>query len=239
MDPRDRALLMFGLGILLVLNPVYLFPGGIPGEKTYTYRAERVDTYYEFRDAVRPSAVLDCSDGISHRECVQARRVGYGGTVTVDNDTAVRLEDDERGLFFGYDYVWFDEGLARPTATVDNGTLVLSTEPRSRTAVLEEFAVEYADLPAVGRRAVRHGSASTTRWVRLGEDVEPAVPEHERFVERNGSFYAITRDPGERWQPVPGWVLTLVRFGGVGGGVALAFVGAGRHARVVDEEGRR
>lgn len=28
MKPRDRALLVFGLGVLLMLNPVYAFPDG-------------------------------------------------------------------------------------------------------------------------------------------------------------------------------------------------------------------
>ncbi len=238
MEPRTRALLLFSLGIVLVLNPVYLFPGGVPGEKTYTYRAEQVETHYDFADAVRPSAVLDCSGSIHHRECVLARQVGYGGTLRVNNDTSVHLEDDERGLFFGYDYVRFDEGYARPNATVQNGTLVLSNEPRSQTLVLREYAVEHERLPPIGKRAVRNGSASTTRRIRLGEDVEPAVAEYERLVEYDGTFYVITRYPGEWKRPVPEWLLTLVRFLGVGGGAALAFVGGSRHARVVDERGR-
>lgn len=44
MASRRRALLLFGLGILLVLNRVYLSPDGVPVEKTYTYSITRYPT---------------------------------------------------------------------------------------------------------------------------------------------------------------------------------------------------
>lgn len=64
------------------------------------------------------------------------------------------------------------------------------------------------------------------------------MAEYERLVEYDGTFYVITRYPGEWKRQLPEWLPTLVRLFAVGGGAALAFVGGGRHARVVDEGGR-
>lgn len=237
MEPRDKAVLSFALGVLLILNPVYLFPGGVPGEKTYTYEAERIETDHDFERAVHPSAVLDCSGTITSYDCVLLREVGYNETLRIDNDTAVHLRDDDR-WFFDFEYVRFEDGYVRPTATIENGTLELSTEPQNQTQVREEFAREYDNLPPLGKRVIDNGSVSITKWIQFGEDVDPEIPEYKRFVEKNGTFYEIRRNPGEWWRPVPEWAITLARFVGVAGGIVLAFVGASRHARIVDAQDR-
>lgn len=91
-----------------MLNPAYPFPGGVPYEETVSYRAERVETVGEVSRDLPSSAVLDCSDTIAHRECVQARAIGYDEHRVVANDTRVTLPDDERGLYAAYDYVRFE-----------------------------------------------------------------------------------------------------------------------------------
>lgn len=241
MEPRDRALLLFGLGLLLVLNPVYLYPGGVPYEKTYTYRAERVESLEMAMgyDAIHHSRVLDCTHGIHHRACVQAHQVGYDGTWRVDNETPVHLEDDDHGLYTDYEYVMLPGGVARPNATADNGSVVLSLEASNETDVMARYAADYEDLPEVGKQAVRDGSATTTRRFYRPDTPEPVVSEHRRFVDDGGTFYVLRRAPGEESPVIPPWLLSLLRIAGVLGGAGLAFHARGRlaHDRLVDGDG--
>lgn len=239
MEPRDRALLLFALGLLLVLNPVYLYPGGVPYEETNTYRAERVDSLEVAIDhgGIYPSRVLDCSDGILYRECVLAHQVGYDGTWRVDAGAAVHLEDDDHGLYADYEYVLFSEGVARPNATVENGSVVLTLEASNETAVMAEYAADFEDLPEVGKRAIRDGSATTTRRFHRPDTPEPVVSEARRFVDDGGTFYVIERVPRGVSPVLPRWLFDGLRFGGVLGGAGLAFYARGRHARLVDGDG--
>lgn len=234
MQPRDRALLLFAVGILLALNPVYLFPGGVPYQEAVTYRAERVENPL-YEDVYPVEAVLDCSGPMHHRECVQATRVGYDGTLRVDTDREVHLPDDGQGLYSVYEYVHFDSGYARPNATVENGTLVLSFEPVAERAVMDRYAASYESLPPVAKRAVRNGTATVTRWSSSRDDVEPRLDDHQEFVNRNGTFYRVNAYTGASRPVVPPWLFGLLRVGSVLGGAALAFVARGRHARIVDE----
>jgi len=235
MDPRDRALLLFVVGIVLVLNPVYLFPNGVPHEKPVTYRAEVIERPDPYASSVPGYAILDCSSEIHHRACVQAKQVGYNGSTRVD-DAAFHLHDEESGLYTDYEYVRFREGYAKPNATGRNGTLVLSYEPRTTEAVMSEYAYQYSDLPPVGKRAIQNGTTTTTRRIVDFGEYEPVLEEYQEFVERNGTFYAISRGPGRTRPVVPEWLFGAGRIGGVVGGAALAFVGAGRHARQTDED---
>jgi hypothetical protein len=232
MAPRDRYLLLFLLGLGLVLNPVYLFPDGVPHEEEITYQAEQVEGVAEAHRDLPTFAVLDCSDAITHRECVQARQIGYDGRRVVENDTPVALVDDERGLYFAYDYVRFDRGYAAPNASVDNGTLVLSFSPVSQRRVLRDYAAPFEVLPPVGKEAIRDGTASTTRRFAEFNDVDRLlVDEDLRIVNRDGTFYRLELERKVTDRQFPPWILDVVRLGGVIGGAVLAFVASGRYAR--------
>lgn len=228
MTPRNRSLLLFALGLILVLNPVYVFPNGVPYEEQITYRAERIDRVGETHRKLPTSAVLDCRGPISHRECVQAHRVGYDGRVLVENETRVALEDEETGLYVGYEYVRFDRGYTRPTASVEGGNLVLSYDPVSQKRVLSEYATPFGSLPPLGKRAIRNGSASTTRRFADFDDVEPfVIDEEQRIVNRSGTFYRIDLERKVSDRQFPPWILGVVRIVGVIGGAGL-MVFAGR-----------
>ncbi|MFB6295724.1 MAG: hypothetical protein ABEH66_02660 [Halobacteriales archaeon] len=232
MAARDRYLLLFVLGLVLVLNPVYLFPGGVPHEEAITYRAEQVETVADAHRTLPASAILDCTGPIVHRECVQAHRIGYGGRLPVDNDTRVALEDDEKGLYAGYDYVRFPQGYAEPNASLDGGTLLLSLVPASREQILSRYAVPFEQLPRLGKRAIRNGTASTTRRITDFDDVERfVINEEQRVVNRSGTFYQLRLDRKVSRRMFPPWLLGVGRLVGVVGGAALAFVASGRYAR--------
>ncbi|WP_136688889.1 hypothetical protein [Halorhabdus amylolytica] len=232
MAPRDRYLLLFALGLVLVVNPVYLFPNGVPREEAVTYRAEQIETVEDAHNELPVFAVLDCARTITHRECVQARQVGYDGRLAVDTDTEVVPEDDETGLYFGYDYVRFAQGYAKPNASLDDGTLVLSFGPVSRDHVLGTYAFPFDEVPPLGKRAIRNGTASTTRLFTEFDDIDPIIDEEQRLVNRSGTFYRLELEKKVSNRQFPPWILGMVRIIGVIGGGALAFLASGRYTRL-------
>lgn len=84
---------------------------------------------------VYASAVLDCADSIVRRECILARQVGYGGVFRVDNNTAAQLEDDEHGVFVGYDYIRFDGVRSSERNRRERYARAHDREPQSRAQV--------------------------------------------------------------------------------------------------------
>lgn len=232
MAPRDRYLLLFALGLVLVLNPVYLFPNGVPHEEEITYQAHQVETVEDVHRNLPTFAILYCTELITHRECIQARQIGYGGRRSVENDTRVALEDDETGLYFAYDYVRFGQGYAEPNASLNNGTLILSLTPVSQEHVLSEYAFPFGSLPPLGKRAIRNGTASTTRRFTDFDDVDRfVIDEEQRVVNRSGTFYRVDLEKKVSNRQFPPWILGVVRIGGVIGGATLAFVASRRYAR--------
>ncbi|MFB6197076.1 MAG: hypothetical protein ABEI52_02240 [Halobacteriaceae archaeon] len=157
MVSRDRYLLLFALGLVLVLNPVYLFPNGVPHEEAITYQAEQIDTVEDVHRNLPPSAVLDCTRPITHGECVQAHRIGYDGRLFVNTNVRVALEDDETGLYFGYDYVRFARGYTEPNASLnkENRTLILSLTPVSQEKILVVSDYKYFNFICFVENAVR------------------------------------------------------------------------------------
>lgn len=241
MAPRDRALLGFLLGLLLVLNPVFVFPQGLPAEKTFEYRATPLERQGMADDALRSRGVdvVDCDRSPAQRTCVYAGRVGYNGERRIENATVSRLPDDRNGLYTHYEYVRFEEGLARPNATLENGSLVLSFDPVATDAVLRRHAVAFETLPPVGREAVTTGRVRVTQRYHDYDEIDPAVSEFQRLVTYEGDVYLIRRYPKERSTVVPSWLYWTIRIGGVVGGAAIAFWYAGWHARLSDSrEGR-
>lgn len=236
MQPRNRALLGFLLGILLVLNPVFVFPQGLPAEKTFEYRAEPIERQGMTDDALRSRGVdvVNCDRSPAQRTCVYAARVGYGGERRIENASVADLPDDRNGLSTHYEYVRFEEGLARPNATLENGALVLSFDPVSADAVLRRRAVAFETLPSVGAEAIRTGSAQVTQRYHDYDEIDSAVPEFQRLVTYEGDVYLIRRYPKERSTVVPSWLYWTIRMGGVVGGAAIAFHYAGWHARLTD-----
>ncbi|QSG06623.1 hypothetical protein [Halapricum desulfuricans] len=228
MTPRDKYFLLFVLGLVLVLNPVYLFSNGVPSETDITYRAEEVERVLDV-DHLPFYSILSCSkEPLDRRECVQAHQVGYGGRLGVNNDSKVVLEDDETGLHFDYDFVRFDQGYAKPNASIDGGRLVLSFDPVSQKQVLSKWAVPFKSVPQLGKQAIRNGTASTTR----DHADHPLIDDHLRIVNQSGTFYRLEPWGRESQRLFPPWILPIVRIIGVIGGATLSFVASGRYVQL-------
>jgi hypothetical protein len=228
MSVERRQAVLFGLGIRLVLNPLYVFPQGVPTVERAEFSAEVVDRPPELVGQVPPNAILECDSPTRQRECIQARAVGYNGSKRFP-ETDVSLHDDGSGLHYAWDYVKFDAGFAKPNETVDTGTLVLTFEPRTRQQVMDEYATDFEDVSPLVKRTIRQGSANASQqYYRLSEQ-EPFVDDLEKFVERNGTYYHIQTTSLHRSPRFPRWLgAPLINFVGLVGGVALLY-------RLIDE----
>lgn len=227
MGSRKKTLLLFGVALLLILNPVYLFPGDGLAVERVTYEAERVENPTAMGPSVPYDAVLECGGETHYRECVQAQRVGYDGEMRVPNVTA-HLEDDERGLFYGWDFVRFEAGYARPNASLDDGTLVLSFEPVSSETVMSRYAAPFESVSEPTKEAVRTGNATISRSPNAESGFELAsdrfVADDERFVERDGTFYRLRLRESTVEHRLPEWVLSpLLRVAAMVAGVVLLY----------------
>lgn len=223
-----RQAVLFGLGILLVLNPLYVFPQGVPTVEHAEFSAEVVDRLPELVDQVPPTAVLECDLPTHHRECIQARAVGYNGSKRVP-ETDVSLHGDGSGLHYGWDYVEFDAGFAKPNETVNNGTLVLTFEPRTRQQVMDQYATDFEDVSALVKRTIRQGSANASQQYYRYSDREPFTDDYERFVDRNGTYYHIRTTSLDQSSGFPRWLGSpSIDVVGLVGGVALLY-------RLIDE----
>lgn len=219
MDQRRKSLLLLAVGLVLVLAPVVLVPSDVPTVEETTYKAERAETLDTLAPGVPSNAVLDCEGTISYRECVQAREIGYDGTMRVSN-VSVELTDDGR-LFFGWDYVSFKPGLARPNASMDNGSLVLSFDPVTQQQVMDDYATDYKALPSFGRRVIHEGSASTSQTYQSLDQREPILEEYQRFVDEKGTYYYLTIQRQTHHRQFPPWIVSptlrgVVLLAGVG-----------------------
>lgn len=165
---HDAGIGLAILGVLLLLNPVYLYPHGGPQEKTLQFEAERVGTS-DLGDVsildVADSSVLVCTGTTNRRECLFERRVGTNGSLTVENVTFYRTEDGEMRSYTHYLYVYLDGGFYEPRAEETNGSVVLRLERVNETTVTQTFTTEFEHALPVLQRAIENGSATKTLTV--------------------------------------------------------------------------
>ncbi len=232
---RDRALLAAVVGTLLLTNPAWAFPHGGVTKVTYEYRAEPVDDLaaavvdYD-RYVARGESILSCRpDGIDHRVCLFERRVGPNGTLTVDANATVSVDDGR--LNYPYEYVYFGgSAFHRPRANVTDGGVVLSFRRVAPETVVGRYAApaNSSVVPAAVRRAVEEGSANATLAVRRGTArADRRTDRYEEFapglIERGGEFYWVEYGGPHARPAVPPRALTAFRVLAVCAGVALLF----------------
>jgi len=220
----DRALLAMGLGVLLLTSSVLAFPGGGPSERTYAFDADRLDSHDLTRALLdygssgrEPRAVLRCHGGATDRLCHFERAVAPNDTTaetatgttseaSTDDSTTVRttVEGNETLLDAPYRYVHFREtGFYELRAHVENGSVVASLAPVTATTVADEVATPYDAAPAVVRRAVEAGNATTTvrTWGRSATYGSPrdAYDEYRSaLVQRDEQYYVVDSDERTR-----------------------------------------
>jgi hypothetical protein len=144
------------------------------------------------------------------------RRVLTEGALRVDTDAALGPS------FTDYDYVSANSSLYRPAPRTEDGTLVVAFDRADRERVARELATPYSEAPAAVRTAVADGEVTTTS----------EVPERERFVSRNGTYYRVDFEGSSldgRRGPLgtpPAWLFVL-RTAGIVAGLGLVWT-AGR-----------
>ncbi|WP_247003791.1 hypothetical protein [Halosolutus gelatinilyticus] len=184
MDSRYRILVLALLGVVFVLNPVYLYPdAGGGGERTY--HVDRVENEAMADGAIALSErVVNCP-GV--RLCAAEERVLEDGAVEYDGHVQSFDERSERYEDPGWYPVVRIEGTPYlpEHEYEENGTVLTLTELSSAEAV-ERAAVPAADLPPEVREAVETGSITV-----YGDQIEAF--ERNEIVEHDGEYYVVTR----------------------------------------------
>lgn len=228
MRPRQRALLLFWAGILLLLSSV-LVPATTPHRHQFAYEAERVEYGNPTIDGPFGSPLVDLQDcrvGYAG-ECIWARRVDGNGTVRIP----VTTPPDTGPNLYGYsDYVRLDTGYARSNASFSGGALVVRFHPVPAKWVFRNASLSYENAPEPVRRAISKGSTTAT-YRTWGSDVDR--PDLVEYVQRRGVVYRVRRLPVEHAPILPQWLYDLSRICGFAGGLAALYVGRGRHARIL------
>lgn len=157
MRPARTSLLLAFLGVLLLANGAYLFPGNVSYEEEYRATAEKADwptgefgatsAHEAWRKPVEEWAV--------------DRSLADGGEIRVDDvgnlsDELAAEEDLPK------DYVLFEDGYYRRTASMENDTLVVAMEQVPREHVLRSASRNASEVEPVVRRAIENGTATTT-----------------------------------------------------------------------------
>ncbi|WP_135852697.1 hypothetical protein [Halorussus salinus] len=165
---HDAGIGLAILGVLLLLNPMYLYPDGGPDRVTFELRAERVNASALDDSnliATGDSAVAACTGTAHRRSCLFERRVGANGTLTVEETRLYRDGDGEVAVSADYRYVYLDGEFYEPRAEAVGGSAVLRLERVNRTVLVRAFSTEFEAAPPLVRRAVRNGSAAKTLTV--------------------------------------------------------------------------
>lgn len=213
-----RGLVFLLLGVALLANPLYLYPGNVSHETTLTYEAERTDEVP--RSGTLEADVRWCEDATTiARECAIAAALAGGDTLRAPlSDDG--FEDAERPSS-DYQYVRVADGYYRPIETYENGSLVVSLDPVTHAEVMRAAAVAYEDARPHLREAVDSGSATVRR-----DDVSRR---DTRLVERDGAYYAVRVTESDRhptgwgWKEPSQFVVDALRLAGWIGGVALVW----------------
>lgn len=195
----NRRLFVFVVGLLLVLNPTYLYPDG--GHRVVRMEYEATELEGVPADGAiaddGESDILWCEAIDEERACILERRIGANGTMPVNNSSALRRGWNEKiRLSAPYDYVKLPTGFYEPVTNVSGQSVVLRLRPVERSSVAAFVARDYRGLPAVVQRAVDTGSAST-RFSYARSDppdrLERLADVWSVLVETDGTYYAVER----------------------------------------------
>lgn len=221
---ETKALLSISVGLLLLLNPLYIgfFHLGDP-----TYRYERVeieltDDGYRTADQSlgleRIDSDVACLRGYPTRACQFERFLHEGGNGTVPSNFRFHHAGRE------YSAVLLDGQFYKPRSVERNETWYMTLEPASKGETLKRVSTAYAAAPAPIQHAVRTGSVSTHR--------EPGMT--NELVRRDGNYYVVTERYSEKQEASGvGWLLHhLLLVGGIVAG--FFFVLRGQRLRVTE-----
>jgi len=168
MDSAGRSLLLTVLGVLLLCNGLYLYPGGVSYEQEYEVVAEPVDSTNWPTGEFGITRIRDCAGGVDSEECALIRHLVEQGEIRVEQPgdvyAAVTNESEQLPEFF-----YVDEQYYQRTATLEGGTLVVSMDPIDRQRVLRTAAENATAVRDAYRQATENGTVWTTERLHRSE----------------------------------------------------------------------
>lgn len=228
MDSRQLwPLVLVAIGVVLVLNPVYLYPNGVPHEQTYRLQGERPDDLGAILSAGdRGGSILDCpseSAPFESRSCVFESLVTPNQSLLLPNRTLADSHSDDDRLQYPFDFVRLQSGFYEPQAREENGSVALSLEPVTVEAVAERLHhTSYREAPESVQRAIDTGNATTTVRFPPGESygndrtdrLDEYVGTVGKVVVKNGTYYHVSSGVSHD-RAFPPILLELLRILGV------------------------
>lgn len=184
-DAKSALLLVLGVGLLL--NPLYLFPGDVYGTgSAVTYDVERIpnETVAE-RALIDAEMTLRCG---TERPCLLEREIADAGRL----EATESVQRDDRATDDPFEHAWARYSLVHidgefyvPAVHHENETTILSNRPVSTMEALEHVAVSSDRTSSRVREAVETGSITV-----YGR----RIPEFERGdpIRHEGEFYRVT-----------------------------------------------
>jgi len=179
-----KSLLVVVLGVLLVVNPLFVPTGHVTVHETLTATPANGSLFLRLQTGQHD--VRMCSDFSTSRECLLERRVLRHPIPVGNATTAVSSR---------YAFVYFNGDFYQPTRRRENGTVVLSLERVTRGTVADGLA-HPASGSAVAERAVSNGRTNVSYSLGTGQ---PAIA--GAVVSANGTDYWLHET--RSWQTFP------------------------------------
>lgn len=169
--PGNVELALFAalIGVTLLLNPLYLYPGG--GGVEHTYEVDRIDD-----EAAADRALTESEDVLvcpGERACQLETSVLERGAVEADG----QIWRHSRYVVVGLESSWY-----RTATEQREGTTVLALEPVDALAAVEHAAVSATARSSAVAEAVDRGTVTV-----LDREVESF--RRGEIVERSGEHY--------------------------------------------------
>lgn len=217
------ALLLIGVGVVLVASPVAVFSADI-GAPTYEYEATELsheDGSFDIPPVLTTTFSIENIACVGEsRACKLERNVYEQGRLPVE-DAGV----DARY----YEFVYLNDSFYRTETVEENGTVSLTHEPVTADTAIRRSSTTYGIAEPSYQTAVDSGHVTTTARLERGAIItKNADSPNEQFY-----YVYATRTPGAG-EHGPGLSGQLLTYGLAGVGLlgGLALVGRGQRIRV-------
>ena len=175
--------LLIALGVVLLLNPLYI--GALHLDEPEWYRYDAAEVRFENGTVTGPGATSVADDdvaclGEAYRNCMLEYHVFDADDVAIPSRVFPARNDG-----YGHNYAFVYGQFYRTQLEERNGTRYLTLEPIEREKALSYASTRLSDAPGVARRAVEGGTVTTR---------EPVPFAGELIQDRKtGRFYVLYR----------------------------------------------
>lgn len=213
--PHHIPVLLLGIGLLLLLNPLYAFSGGgvAPTSPTYQYGIEEIEGEDNVSVALQFAHNAHVCPGV--RTCLGEEQIAEEGSITVEHASF----DSQRG----FDVIWIDGQYYKPTVERDeSGNHRLSHEELTLEEALSEASLSSENVDSEIRSGIR--------WGVVGSN-EPIPPlEKHLIIEHDGTYYQ------SRTAFRSSYHIFIVRTVGFGLGIFSIRAGYQRYLNIISDE---